>query len=315
MKLYSNFFLATIGVLTILFSSTSAAQSKSPFIGRWDMVISQNGKDLPSWLEITLSGNATLIGRFVYAFGSARPISEVKVANEKFNFSIPVQWERGDRNMEFEGQLDGDNLKGTMTYTDGKKYSWEASRAPLLYSNENIVWGAPELLFNGENLDGWKAMGENQWIVENGILKSPKSGANLISEKVFKNFKLHIEFKYPAGSNSGIYLRGRHEVQIEDNKGLEPSSTYFGGVYGFLTPNEMAAKAPGEWQAYDITLNGRRVSIVANGKPIITDQIIPGITGGAINSKEGEPGPILIQGDHGPIEYRNIVITPEFSEE
>ena len=315
MKFHATFFLATIGMLTILFSSTSSAQSKSPFIGRWDMVISQGGKELPSWLEVTLSGNSTLIGRFVYAFGSARPISEVKVKDGKFNFSIPVQWESGDRNMEFEGQLDGDNLKGTMLYTDGKKYSWKASRAPLLHSNEAIVWGAPELLFNGENLEGWSAMGANQWIVEAGELKSPKSGANLVSDKKFKNFKLHIEFKYPEGSNSGVYLRGRHEVQIEDNKGLEPSSTYFGGVYGFLTPNEMVAKGPGEWQAYDITLNGRRVSIVANGKPIITDQIIPGITGGAIDSKEGESGPILIQGDHGPIAYRNIVITPEFSEE
>lgn len=126
----------------------------------------------------------------------------------------------------------------------------------------------------------------------------------------FKNFKLHVEFKYPKGSNSGIYLRGRHEVQIEDNIGMEPSSLLLGGVYGFLTPNEMAAKEPDEWQTYDITLNGNRVTIVANGKEIITEQTIPGITGGALNSREGEPGPLLIQGDHGPIEFRSIVITP-----
>ena len=182
---------------------------------------------------------------------------------------------------------------------------------PQYLNNEDIVWGAPIALFNGENLNGWSAMGENQWIVDTGILKSPKSGSNLVSNQEFTNFKLHVEFKYPEGSNSGIYLRGRHEVQIEDNKGLSPSSTLFGGVYGFLTPNEMAAKAAGEWQAYDITLNGNRVSIVANGKAIISDQTIPGITGGALNSKEGEPGPLLIQGDHGPIAFRSIVITPE----
>jgi hypothetical protein len=110
-----------------------------------------------------------------------------------------------------------------------------------------------------------------------------------------------------------VYLRGRYEVQVEDNKGLEPSSTYFGGIYGFLTPNEMVAKSPGEWQSYDITLIGRRVTVVANGKTIINDQIIPGITGGAIDSKEGNPGPIYLQGDHGPIEYRNMKLTPVVS--
>jgi hypothetical protein len=103
-------------------------------------------------------------------------------------------------------------------------------------------------------------------------LTSPKSGSNIISDQTFNDFKLHIEFRYPKESNSGVYLRGRYEVQVEDNKGKEPSSTYFGGVYGFLTPNEMAAKAAGEWQSYDITLVGRKVTVVANGKKIICDQ-------------------------------------------
>lgn len=73
---------------------------------------------------------------------------------------------------------------------------------------------------------------------------------------------------------------------------------------------QMVAKAPGEWQSYDITLVGRLVTIIANGKTIICDQLIPGITGGALDSNEGEPGPIMLQGDHGPIEFRNSIITP-----
>jgi hypothetical protein len=84
----------------------------------------------------------------------------------------------------------------------------------------------------------------------------------------------------------------------------------FSGVYGFLTPNTMAAKKPGEWQSFDITLVGRLVTVVANGKPVIIEQNIPGITGGALDSREAEPGPIMLQGDHGPIEYRNIILTP-----
>ncbi len=107
-----------------------------------------------------------------------------------------------------------------------------------------------------------------------------------------------------------MYLRGRYEVQIEDSKGMEPLKDQFSAVYGFLSPVEMMAKNAGEWQSYDITLTGRLVTVVANGKTVICNQEIPGITGGALDSKEGEPGPIYIQGDHGPIDYRNIVITP-----
>jgi hypothetical protein len=138
-------------------------------------------------------------------------------------------------------------------------------RAPLL-QNKKVTWGKPMRLFDGEDLKGWHASGENQWKAINGVLTSPKSGANLITNKKFTDFKLHVEFRYPKGSNSGIYLRGRYEVQIADSKGLEPSKVDFGAVYGFVLPNEMAAKDPGVWQSYDITLVGRIITIVANGK-------------------------------------------------
>jgi hypothetical protein len=84
----------------------------------------------------------------------------------------------------------------------------------------------------------------------------------------------------------------------------------FSGVYGFLTPSEIAALGPNTWQTFDITLTGRMITLVVNGKTVITNQEIPGITGGALDSNEGEPGPIYIQGDHGPIEYKKITITP-----
>ncbi len=108
------------------------------------------------------------------------------------------------------------------------------------------VWGKAIQLFNGKDLTGWKAVGApNQWEVRNGILTSPKSGANLISEQKFTDFKLHVEFRYQKGSNSGVYLRGRHEVQIEDSpKDAHPASTLFSGVYGFIAPSEIAALGP-----------------------------------------------------------------------
>ena len=286
----------------------------SPVEGRWDITLKKDGKDLPSWLEIMHSGRSTLIGRFVYAFGSARPVEQVILKNGKYNFSIPQQWEP-DGTMEFEFTQDGDHLTGTMVYTDGKKYEWTAIRAPSLRRSSAPVWDKPVTLFNGKNTDGWHAdgwqgKGANQWLAEEGILRSPKSGSNLVSNRSFTDFKLHIEFRYPKGSNSGVYLRGRYEVQIEDSKGMEPLVDRFSAIYGFLPPNEMAAKGAGEWQSYDITLVGRIVTVIANGKTVICSQVIPGITGGALNSKEGEAGPLLIQGDHGPVDFRNIVITP-----
>ena len=300
MDIKSKLFLGSYTFLLLMISPTVIAQDANVLEGRWDMVIVKEGKELPSWLEVKLSGLSTLVGRFVYASGSARPISEVKFADGKFSFAIPPQWEEGN-DLQFKGEMLGDALKGTLLYSDGKTYNWTASRAPKLEYTKNPVWGKPIVLFNGEDMNSWHAMGENQWVVEAGVLKSPRSGSNLVSNDTFKDFKLHIEFRYPEGSNSGIYLRGRYEVQVADNKGMEPSNILFGGIYGFLTPNEMVAKAAGEWQSYDITLIGRRVSIIANGISIINDQIIPGITGGALDSREGEPGPFLIQGDHGTV--------------
>lgn len=306
-------FILILFVCSSLKVSAQAVLLKDPdVIGRFDLTIDKDGKSLPSWLEVQKSGTHTLIGRYVYAFGSARPISEVKVNGSKYSFSIPPQWEPGTRNMDFEFEVNGDAIKGTMVYTDGVTYNFTGVRAPLLARSKVPAWGTPIKLFNGKDTKGWHTDGKNQWEVEEGILRSKHSGANLITDKTFTDFKLHIEFRYQQGSNSGVYLRGRYETQIIDTKSGEPEpiNNQFSSIYGYLAPNMMMAKNPGEWQSYDITLVGRMVTLVANGRTVICSQIIPGITGGAINSKEGEPGPILIQGDHGPIDYRNIVITP-----
>ena len=98
-------------------------------------------------------------------------------------------------------------------------------------------------------------------------------------------------------------------MQIQDDFGNEPATDRFSGVYGFISPSVIAAKPAGEWQSYDITLVGRMVTVFANGRKVICDQEIPGITGGALDSDEEKAGPIMLQGDHGPVEYRNIVLT------
>lgn len=277
--------------------------------GRWDITTDAAGKQVPSWLEIRHSGNHTLVGQFVGPSGSARPVSEIKYSGGKISFSIPAQWESGNKELSVEGTFTSDRLSGSMSTVDNKNYTWTAVRAPLLKREKQPVWGTAVKLFNDKDMQGWHAMGANQWKAANGILHSPQSGSNLVTDKSFTDFKLHIEFRYPKGSNSGVYLRGRYEVQVTDSKGMEPSLDQLGAIYGFLAPSDNMAKEAGEWQSYDITLIGRMVTLAVNGKLVIVNQAIPGITGGAIDSNEGDPGPLLIQGDHGPIEYRNIMIT------
>jgi hypothetical protein len=303
--------LALFVAMNVSAQDDHAAPKVNPAIGKWDLTVDMGDKIVPSWLEVELSGISTLVGHFVAEGGSARPISKVNFDNGKISFSIPPQWDRTDIDLVFNGELKNDKLSGTIRNSRGETHPFTGERAPLLKRSAAPVWGTPIALFNGKDLSGWHTQRpQNQWVVENGVLKSPKSGSNIMTDQKFNDFKLHIEVKFPSGSNSGVYLRGRYEVQVEDNYGKEPNSHYFGGIYGFLTPNEMAVKPAGEWNTYDITLVGRRVTVVANGKTIINDQTIPGITGGALDSKEGEPGPIFLQGDHGPVEYRNIIITP-----
>jgi hypothetical protein len=267
-------------------------------------------REFPSWLEIHRSGTKMLVGEFVGTGGSARPISRVDLENGKLRFSIPQQWESQDKNLEFEGNLQGDSLVGTIILPDGRNCKFSAVKAPSLQRTSKPVWGKPIQLFNGKDLKGWHASRtNNQWLVENGILKSPKAGANIISDETFNDFKLHVEFRYQAHGNSGVYLRGRYEIQITDHHPETPPKDVLGSIYGFIKPNESVTTKPNEWNSFDITLIGRNVTIVVNGKTLVNNQEIPGITGGALNSREGEPGPIMLQGDHEPIEYRNIIIT------
>lgn len=301
--------------LIILFSITIIVQAQittSDIIGTWNITMDMgNGKQAPSWLEVKQSGIRVLVGHFVGDDGSARPISKVHFDNGRVSFTIPPQWQDTDKDLVFEGRVADGKISGTITHPNGGEFSFVGERAPSLVREKAPVWGTAVDIFNGKDLKGWHAdKPENQWIVNDGILKSPKSGANLITDAKYDDFKLMVEFRYPEGSNSGIFLRGRYEVQIQDDYGKAPSNVLFGGIYGFLTPNEMAAKKAGEWQSYEITLVGRRLTVVANGKTIICDQIIPGITGGALDSHEALPGPIMLQGDHGPVEFRKIQLIP-----
>ena len=284
-----------------------------PILGRWDVTVHGPDGDYPSWFEVSKSGDRTLVGSFVARFGSARPVSKVEFQAGRLRFVGPRQWEKKEDDVVFEGRVEGDRLRGETTTHDGQPVQWEAVRAPDLDRPEPTAWGEPIELFNGRDLSGWKQQAPGSpsyWSVQDGIIVNSKIGDNLVTEQKFDDFKLHAEFRYPPGSNSGIYLRGRYELQIIDGSGPIPNPHDIGAIYGFIVPTDNAAKAANEWQTYEITLVGRRVTVFLNGQRIIDRQRIPGITGGALDSDEGAPGPVLLQGDHGPVDFRKLTLTP-----
>jgi hypothetical protein len=201
-------------------------------------------------------------------------------------------------------------------------------------------------LFNGKDLTGWKTRGAEamaSWKVaatvtanekaltgagEGGkpdaamVLEKPTHGADIVSEQTFGDVELHVEFMVPKGSNSGVYLMGEYEVQVLDSFGkkdadLKPGD--LGGIYNTKAPSTNAAKAPGEWQSFDIVFRAPRfnadgkktedakfVSVKLNGKTIHENVAAPKPTGSELPGGEKPTGPIMLQGDHGPVAFRNI---------
>jgi len=171
-------------------------------------------------------------------------------------------------------------------------------------------------LFNGKDLAGLKTKGENNsWKAENGVLVNDvpkgKHGRNIYTEKTFKDFKLHIEFRVPKGGNSGVYLRGRKEIQVHDSHGIaKPGSGNCGGIYSKSAPSANPCKPAGEWNVFDVTIEGHAITVFFNGVKVQDKVVVEGHTGGSMGGELGTAGPIMLQGDHSAVDYRNMWIKP-----
>ena len=166
---------------------------------------------------------------------------------------------------------------------------------------------------HGKDITGWKALNPAvplKWTVQDGILRNAPPTSDILSEQKFWNFELHVDFRIVQNSNSGIGLRGRYEIQIQDDYGKTPNSHSAGALYSRVAPSVNACKPAGEWQTYDIRLVGRTLTVVFNGTKVLDKVEVEGLTAIAENSDEGEPGPFILQGDHSYVEIKNFVVTP-----
>jgi hypothetical protein len=193
-----------------------------------------------------------------------------------------------------------------------------AASDEALVTKSSIVAGTDEKdfkpLFNGKDLTGWhlrKADGHNSWKVEDGILKNVvekgQHGTDLVGDQKFWNFTVRYEYQVPDNSNSGFYLRGRHEIQIFGDypKGKSTKGGN-GAIYQLALPTEFASKPGDQWQTVEATMIDNKVTVILNGKKIHDNVTVDKATGSELDANLTEPGPFFLQGDHGTVSFRNI---------
>ena len=288
-----------------------AQKNTSPFAGRWDFNITTPGGTRACWLGVTPKGGGLEVwyqppGGNVYQVQA----KDVHVDGSHLTLTLSAATaKRPAMTWDLEaagGKLTGVQKSGSFTIP------LTGVRAPELKRSEPAAWTDPEPLFNGKDLTGWEPVGRatSHWKVEDGLLVNTAHGANLRTTRTFDDFKVHYEVNCPNDGNSGFYLRGRYEVQIEYEPLTEnPPERRIGSIYGRIAPTPELPRAPGQWETFDVTLVGRTVTEVHNGVTVIDHKEIEGITGGALDANEGDPGPFYIQGDHtGGLKFRNITV-------
>ena len=306
---------AAIGVVAWVAGVAASPAGDDAFLGRWDITVPGSGTLAPRfcWLELTRK-DGNLVGRFNQGGGAVFDLPEVAIENGELRFEYPQGRPPNQTKAVWKARVNNGRLEGTAAL--GKETrSWTGVRGPLWPATpQPRKPGNPIDLCNGKDTSGWLGQRPDRplgWFVKDGILMNEGKGANNIyTERKFNDFKLEVEFNVDKGSNSGVYLRGRYEIQIVDGYGRPLDVHSQGALYGFIVPPVNVDKPAGEWQSFEITLIANRLTVVLNGTKIIDNGEVPGITGGALDANEGEPGPIMLQGDHGKVQFRKVRITP-----
>jgi hypothetical protein len=303
----------------LLCCAGAAAAGDEAFNGRWIIqpLGENNGRVL--WLEINGAGAGTVSGAMVGGGpgGQLDTIRDALVEHGQLSFHLERTLGR-DRSLHVKtpvtAALHDGRLLGTALRNRGPLL-WIGRRAPVLPERDDGSWreGTPVALFNGSDLRGWHTLRpgrEEGWYAEDGILRNREQADVLVSDAAFWNFRLEIEYLVRPGMNGGVGLRGRYEIQILDDHGKPASDHGNGALYGRIAPVVNASRPAGEWQVLDIRLVGREVTVILNGVKTIDRAVVAGFTAMATDWRESEPGPITLQGDHGAVEFRKILLTP-----
>ena len=292
--------------------SLSAFAADKDYNGRWNLTVKNEPRGRVWWLEVNDAGSKKMSGRFVGAPGGwMDAIPEISVDHKELHWAF----ERAGKKLTYVASIQSGKLVGTQSIDGKPTMTFVGERAAEIRDRDDERWKptTPVELFNGRDLEGWETTfpGRSiEWTTANGITKNAFKASDIRTTETFWNFELHAEYRYEKGSNSGIGLRGRYEVQIEDTAGQPIDGHSHGAIYSRIPPAVQAAKAPGEWQTLDIRLVGRIVTVTLNGKVTVDHKVIEGPTAMCFNPDESMPGPIAVQGDHGIVEFRKLTITP-----
>jgi len=292
--------------------------------GTWQLTLETPRRKATTASLVLSQDGSNVTGRYIRARGQEFPVEKGKLDGTKLTFSVTFplrrralpgttqQQEGTGASWHYAADIHGDRVSGTVR--------GEAGGAVASFSGQrHRKWGEPVQVFNGKSLTGWGARDPNRefhWSVRDGAMVNRPPDQDIVSEKQFQDFKLHVEFSLARGSNSGIYLRGRYELQLLDDFGRPPGVHSNCSIYSRLAPSANASKRADEWQTLEATLVGRWLTVVLNGQTVMDNVHLDGITGGAIIPKgasfndETLPGPLMFQGDHGLVRFRKIEVTP-----
>jgi hypothetical protein len=304
--------LSAAALLIVATLATGSAQTQG-FLGRWNLTGTGEDANRVYWLEVSEEGGQ-LSGMFLNRSGNPIKLASIAVQGKELVFQLPVGNNK-QPGAEFRAALDGGKLVGTTQAADRtinfvgvRPPKWPPSNANAKHS-----YGKPVDLFDGKSWEAFDTQPSTYpitWTVEDGVLTNAPPTRNLVSKQKFTNFRLQAEYKLTTKSNSGIYLRGRYEMQVLDDYGNPPGMLGHMSIYGRTPPLVNASKPVGEWQTVDIIIVGNRVTATLNGTKVHDNAEIQGITGGALDNDELAPGPILIQGDHTKVWFKKVTVTP-----
>lgn len=307
-------FLLSAFVLTAACLSVQAQDN--PFLGKWDIAGVGAHSNYVYWLEVKME-DGKLTGYFLNRSGSVLKLAHIKIEDGELSFTPAAPRAGAPQPPSHRARLneDKDRLLGTVT-VGGEDVAWlgvPAPKWPETSANKKIRFGTPVALFDGKDMSNWEGQHKDKelgWTIVEGVMTNEPKANNLVSRHRFMDFKIRCEYKVEKNSNSGIYLRGRYELQVLDDFGKPPESHGHMALYSRVAPKVNASKPVGEWQIMEATIVGNRLTVLLNGQKVQDNIVIDGITGGALDSNETEPGPIMIQGDHEKISYRRVIVTP-----